>query len=254
MNELYDYVLSNNSNLVSKWKHYFEVYNSFFRNLKQERINILEIGVYQGGSLKMWKSYFKAGTNIFGIDINPECKKLEEENISIYIGDQSSRQSLEIIKDKLPLMDIIIDDGGHFMDQQINTFEVFFPLLKEKGLYIVEDLHTSYWRRYNGGYKKKNTFISYSKNLIDKINAWHSEDKELLVDSFTRSCFGIHYYPSLIVIEKKKFNPPEYIEKGISLIQNAKFKYQKSKRSIFKRMKNKIWRIITKNQINRGHK
>jgi hypothetical protein len=68
----------------------------------------------------------------------------------------------------------LIDDGGHTMKQQINTFEEFFTSIAENGVYLCEDVHTSYWSKYGGGYKKSGTFIEYSKNFIDYINAWHS--------------------------------------------------------------------------------
>ena len=55
----------------------------------------------------------------------------------------------------LPPLDILIDDGGHTMNQQITTFEVLFDKVKEDGIYLCEDLHTSYFKYFGGGYKKK---------------------------------------------------------------------------------------------------
>jgi hypothetical protein len=173
---------------------------------------ILEIGVSQGGSLQMWKDYFGEKAKIFGIDIDPRCKTLEEDNIKIFIGSQSDRKFLKEIKQQIPPIDILIDDGGHMMHQQIVSYEELFPHIKEDGVYLCEDLHTSYWLDCGGGYKRRGSFIEYSKNFIDYLNAWHSEQKSLRVNDFTKSVDSITYYDSVIVIKKKRKNNPPHAE------------------------------------------
>jgi len=158
----------------------------------------------------MWKDYFGEKTKIFGIDIMPQCKSLEEENIQIFIGSQSDRKFLRKIKQQIPPIDILIDDGGHTMKQQIVTFEELFSHVKEDGIFLCEDLHTSYWTSYGGGLKRHGTFIEYSKNFIDQINAYHS--RQLPVNDFTKSVDSLHYYDSIIVIEKKKHDSPPTVE------------------------------------------
>ena len=71
----------------------------------------------------MWKDYFGPEANIYGLDIDERCKGLEEERIKIFIGDQADRHFLRDLKDRLPRFDVLIDNGGHTMDQLINTFE-----------------------------------------------------------------------------------------------------------------------------------
>jgi len=122
----------------------------------------------------MWKKYFGAGAQIFGLDIDPQCKLFEEDRIRIFIGDQGDRQFLRLLKQQLPKLDILIDDGGHTMEQQIVTFQELFPHISANGVYMCEDLHTSYWRSYGGGYLNPNSFVEYSKRLIDYLNAYHS--------------------------------------------------------------------------------
>jgi len=204
MNELEKYFRENNDRLIHKWVHYFDIYDRHFSRFKDREITILEIGVSQGGSLQMWKDYFGPKAKIFGIDINPACKSLEEENIKIFIGSQSDRKFLREVKKQIPPIDILIDDGGHGMIQQIVSYEELFDYVKENGVYLCEDLHTSYWIRFGGGYKRKGTFIEYSKNFIDHINAYHSEQKGLAVTKFTDSVDSLHFYDSILVIEKKK--------------------------------------------------
>ncbi len=106
------------------------------------------------------------------------------------------------------MVNILIDDVGHMMEQQIITYEELFDHVKENGVYLCEDLHTSYWSKWGGGYKKEGTFIEYTKNFIDFLHAFHSKEKELKVNSFTTSVDSIHYYDSIIVIEKKNKEEP----------------------------------------------
>jgi len=158
--------------------------------------------VGHGGSLQMWKSYFGKRAQIIGIDIVPICKTIEERQIEIHIGSQSDRVFLSELKNKIPPLDILIDDGGHLMEQQIVSFEEMFSHIKENGVYLCEDLCISYWEEFNGGYKQLNTFIEYSKNFIDYLNANHSRQNDLTVNEFTRSVNSIHYYDNVLVIEK----------------------------------------------------
>ena len=95
------------------------------------------------------------------------------------------------------------------MAQQIATFEELFPHVQPHGVYLCEDLHTSYWHRWGGGYKKRGSFIEYSKNWIDALHAWHTrEPRRLRVSDFTRSAHSLHYYDSVVVVEKRPMAPP----------------------------------------------
>lgn len=214
MNDLSAYFDQNEGRLITKWTHYFDIYDRHFSRFRDKEINILEIGVYQGGSLQMWKKYFGDKATIYGVDIIPRCKELEEENIKIFIGSQSNRNFLRDLKTKIPRVDILIDDGGHTMVQQIVTFEELFDHVKEDGVYLCEDLHTSYWVEYGGGYKRRGTFIEYSKNFVDYINAYHSTQRSLSVNDFTSSVNSLHYYDSILVIEKQKRQKPSQLQSG----------------------------------------
>lgn len=163
----------------------------------------------------MWKQYFGPHAKVFGIDINPHCKKLEEQQVEIFIGDQEDKTFLKELAGKIPRIDILIDDGGHTMQQQINTFEELFPRIDQNGVYLCEDLHTSYWPDFGGGYKEPGTFIEYSKNFIDYIHAWHSRQSDLLgITEFTRSVHSLHYYNSILVIEKRPIEKPFHLKTG----------------------------------------
>lgn len=215
MNDLEKYFLDNTDKLIHKWKHYFEIYDRHFSRYRGSPVHVVEFGVSHGGSLQMWKNYFGDQVKIYGIDINPECKTLEEERVEIIIGDQEDRGFLRSVAEAIPRIDILIDDGGHTMKQQIYTFEELFPHIDKNGVYLCEDLHTSYWKDWGGGYKKNETFIEYSKNFIDYINAWHSEQPEKLsVSDFTKSVHSLHYYDSILVIEKRTIEKPYHLKTG----------------------------------------
>lgn len=214
MNDLEKYFNNNTGRLINKWHHYFEVYDRHFAKYRNKEVNILEIGVSQGGSLQMWKEYFGDKAKIYGIDINPLCKNLEEENIKIFIGSQTDRKFLNEVISSIPPIDILIDDGGHTMQQQIVSFEELFYKIKDDAVYLCEDCHTAYWYKFGGGYKRLGTFIEYSKNWIDYLNAYHSKSWRLKVNKFTKSASSLHYYDSIVVVEKKKMTPPYHSTTG----------------------------------------
>jgi hypothetical protein len=219
MNDLEKYFTENTGRLIHKWNHYFEIYDRHFRRFRGSDVHIVEFGVSHGGSLQMWKHYFGPHAKIFGIDINPHCKQLEDEQVTIFIGDQEDRSFLRELAKQIPRIDILIDDGGHTMSQQINTFEELFQCIDRDGVYLGEDLHTSYWSEFGGGYRAPGTFIEYSKNFIDYIHAWHSRQTDLLsVTEFTKSVHSLHYYNSILVIEKRPTEKPFHLKTGKKII------------------------------------
>ena len=210
-NDLEKYFLNDHELPLSKWWHYFEIYDRHFSKYRNKDIVILEIGVLNGGSLRMWKEYFGPGAKIYGIDINPACKQLETDGVEIFIGSQTDAAFLNQVKEKIGKVDVLIDDGGHTMDQQITSFEHLYSSVKDDGVYLCEDLHTSYWYPWGGGLNRPGTFIEMSKNLVDKLNHWHCKDVSR--DHFCDHTYSMHYYDSVLVIEKRKMMHPFNLEK-----------------------------------------
>lgn len=211
MNDLLRYFLGNTGRASKKWMHYFEIYDRHLASFRGKDVTVVEIGIDHGGSLQMWKSYFGPSARIVGVDIEESCKAFEEERIRILIGDQGDRAFLRRLREEVGPIDILIDDGGHTMEQQKATFEEIFPAVTENGIYICEDVHTSYWREFAGGYRKRTTFIEYAKDLVDQLNAWFSRDTESFqADDFTHSAHSLHFYPSVVVVEKRNMTTPQH--------------------------------------------
>ncbi len=203
------YFLTNEGRRMDKWLHYFDIYERHFSSYRGAKVNIIEFGVSHGGSLRMWRDYFGQQARITGVDIDSRCASLAEDGIDVVIGDQENRAFLNDLAAKVGEIDIVIDDGGHTMAQQIATFEELWPRIRDGGIFLVEDLHTSYWPQYGGGYKRPGTFVEYAKNLVDQQNAWHSrESGQFTIDDYTRSIYGMHVYDSVIVFDKGTISKP----------------------------------------------
>src|SRR6185295_1134606 len=172
-NPLAQYFLRNQGRLLWKWHHYFEIYHRHFQRFRGTSPVVLEIGVFHGGSLQMWREYFGEGTKIVGIDVDPRCKDFATDDTTVLIGDQADPAFLAEVRSRFPRVDILIDDGGHNMLEQIVTFGELYTHLQPNGVYLCEDTHTSYMSRWDGGLRREGTFIEFSKVLIDGLYAWY---------------------------------------------------------------------------------
>jgi hypothetical protein len=209
-NPLAEYVRSHRGRLIYKWRHYFEIYHRHFERFRGKSPVVLEIGVFGGGSLQMWHHYFGPGTRLVGIDVDPRCKSFEDESTTIMIGDQADRAFLAEVRKAVPHIDILIDDGGHTMQQQIVTLEELYLHIQPTGVYLCEDIHTSFIPEYGGGFRRPGTFLEYAKGLVDNLYAWYCREPErLAVNPFTLSTFAAHFYDSVLVLEKRPISQPQ---------------------------------------------
>lgn len=177
---------------IWKWRHYFELYHKHFSKFVDQEVNVLEIGIYSGGSLDMWRSYFGEQCHIYGVDIEEACKSYENEYTSVFIGDQEKREFWREFRSKTPPIDILIDDGGHTPEQQRITLEEMLPHLKCGGVYFCEDVHG-----------KWNDFTAYATSLVNQLN--HLGE----MNAFQKSVHSIHFYPFCVVIEKHLVEPDQ---------------------------------------------
>ena len=133
---------------------YTEVYEYFFYPIKYEARKICEIGIWKGASLKMFRDYFPNAV-IYGIDIN-DASGLNSDALKTFVADQANRKQLKDFIDTDGYdFDIILDDGGHTMEQQQVSFGYLFKYLNSGGYYIIEDVHTSLYSHYGATYGVK---------------------------------------------------------------------------------------------------
>jgi hypothetical protein len=192
-----------------KWENYFQVYEKHFYPYLNKHPVMLEVGVAHGGSTEMYQQYFN-GCTIHAVDYDPRFEHVVDSlGVTVTLGDQENSEFWDSYLVDKPNFDIIIDDGGHTMQQQIVTLLKTYPKLKEGGTYIVEDTHTSYWEQWGGKFRDPNTFVEMSKGLVDLLHAPHIKDiaapQELL--QIFQDLWSITFYNSIVVFEKKKSLP-----------------------------------------------
>eukprot|EP00850_Spirogloea_muscicola_P020501 SM000218S06597 [mRNA] locus=s218:64608:65598:- [translate_table: standard] len=196
----------------------------------------------------MWKDYFGPDATVVGVDLDERCRRFDDpaRRVRILIGSQANRTFLREVAAAVGPIDILVDDGGHKPDMQIATFEELYPAIRpDGGVYVCEDMHTSYWPAFSGGLRRNGTFVEYAKGLVDRINGfqgamWSSmmpgrsqghprRAAVLEPDDFTRSTYTALFYDSacdvgtssMLVIEKQLRGEPKLITAG-----NQRFRWQ----------------------------
>jgi hypothetical protein len=187
---------------VWKFLHYFDIYHRHFCKFVGREVHVLEVGIYSGGSLRMWREYFGKACRVYGVDINEACMAYKDEAIEVFIGDQADRSFWARIKQAVPQIDILIDDGGHLPEQQRITLEEMLPYIAPGGVYLCEDILGVF-----------NPFAAYIQGLASGLNfesrvetpentpglAFTSSNVQAAISS-------IHLYPFAAVIEKREHN------------------------------------------------
>jgi SAM-dependent methyltransferase len=155
-----------------KWASYLPIYDKWFAAVQDAPVRLLEVGVQNGGSLQVWAQYFANAKKIVGCDINPKCSQLsyDDPRIALVLGDVKAPAVREQILAHSDVFDIIIDDGSHKNPDIIKTFRYFYPRLAPGGLFVIEDLHCSYWAKWHGGLRRKDSAMEFLKSLTDVLN------------------------------------------------------------------------------------
>jgi len=203
--------------IAHKWHHYLEIYERHFEPLRQrlEAPRILELGVSGGGSLQLWRKYFGPAARIVGIDIDPACATRNDRDATVIIGDQSGPSTLDAAIERLGGgVDIVIDDGSHLGAHQIASFTHLYPRLSERGLYLCEDLHCSYWPSHAGGVGRPGTFVEFIKTRLDDLHAWFVDGPQPAAMDFATTTYGIFIYLNIVVIEKRPVGKPFHVQIG----------------------------------------
>ncbi len=205
--------------------NYTGIYNRWFRKIAHKPLRFLEIGLFKHASAKMWEEYFP-NARLFFLDIDPQavtqCKALLTPRCSCHLVDQSNAAALRTFATAVDgNFDIIVDDGGHTMQQQIISFNTLFPFIKGGGVYIIEDLHTSFWAPYGG----KGTLAQPEASPTTTIAFLHRRISDLMkvgarsgcadikkydagrsgsLTYYQRDISSIHFYNSLCFIVKRR--------------------------------------------------
>lgn len=186
---------------VHKWHHYLELYERHLGDFRGKRFRMLEIGVFRGGSLELWRQYFGSDAIIYGIDIDPSCAAFDGVAGHVRVGSQADQAFLEAVVAEMGGVDVVIDDGSHDSRHLLASFNVLFPKLSEGGVYIAEDLHCCYWPAYSGGYRWPWSFIEAMKSIIDDMHHWY-HGRSPRIPAAACHVRALHVYDSMVVIEK----------------------------------------------------
>jgi hypothetical protein len=211
--DLLEIFVGNKEYLVNKWHHYIPIYDRYFSVFRNKPIRFLEIGVSKGGSLAMWRKYFGEDAVIYGIDIDKTCARFDGIAGRVRIGSQDDPAFLRAVVEEMGGVDVILDDGSHHMDHIRTSFRFLFPQLNDGGIYMVEDLHTAYWKKYGGGYRSNNSFFAFVSGMIDDMHQWYHVHG-VNNPEIANSCSAIHVHDSIAVFEKSKVYPPTHSQIG----------------------------------------
>lgn len=217
----------NQGNPFLKWEHYFDIYDELFTNFLEKqflntvsKIKFLEIGVDRGGSLALWEKVLNGRAEIFGIDINPKCSEIQNVNATIRIGSQDNPDFLREVVSEMGGLSIVLDDGSHASKHIIRSFQILFPLMEKNGMYIVEDIHASYWNYWGlgGGLRRKKSAIEYFKIKVDELHQPYFRAKagrSYFHEDEIQGIKSIEFFDSIIVIRKGDVpKPPRLVESG----------------------------------------
>jgi hypothetical protein len=210
--------------LAHKWGLYLDVYDRLFNPFRDRPVDLVEVGVQNGGSLEIWLQYFPRAHRIVGCDINPRCAALRysDPRISVVVGPINERATSEQIIRHAPEFDIFIDDGSHTSADINATFYNYFHRVRPGGLFVIEDLHCAYFPAYGGGLDAPGGSMGFLRVLADAIHKDYWQEKISLAervapylppgtpvdDSLTADILGISFYDSVCVIEKRAIAKP----------------------------------------------
>ena len=208
-----------NGKYSDKWSSSLEIYWKLFAPICDQESDLLEIGVQNGGSLEIWAELFPNAKNLVGIDNNPKCSDLhfDDTRITVFVEDGSDVRARDLVRETTSNLGVVIDDGSHVSSDIIRSFLLFFPQLKPGGVYVVEDLHASYWLEWEGGLSHPQSAMQFLKLLADVVNFDHwgipaqraelftliDATKEFIEEQTLSEIDSVQFMDSVCVIRKK---------------------------------------------------
>jgi hypothetical protein len=202
-----------------KWNSYLDIYWDLFSPICHNDSDILEIGIQNGGSLEIWAKLFPNAKNLIGFDVHTKCTELKfsDPRIKVFVEDAADEKSGSLVQKTTSNLGVVIDDGSHVSQDIIRSFLIFFPQLKPGGIFVIEDLHASYWSDWQGGISHPESSMQFLKLLADIVNFdhWGIKDKRTdifelipatygqLEESTLASIESITFFDSVCVVRKK---------------------------------------------------
>ena len=216
-NHMYEIGKNYSTDKISGHKYHL-IYDFFFKSLYNQTGSLLEIGIQKGESLRMWHELF-ANMNIYGADmdsfsINDIQKQGDKlDRLTLLSNIKQGENIDELDKVDIPELRIVIDDASHYPPHQIETFNKLFPRLESGGLYIIEDIETSYWvdgrklygNTMNYGVGSNGSTVEVFKGVIEGINNKNSKiyRENFIPQSIQENIMSVVFGLNCIIIIKK---------------------------------------------------
>lgn len=170
----------------------------------------------------MWREYFHPDSQIFGIDIDPEAAGHVAPGVKFFLGDQADPAFLQRVAAEIQPLDVVVEDGGHTMNQMIQTFESLYAGMAPNGVFIVEDTHTCVWGdAAHHDRRDGKTFLDLAFQHCKELMDWTGDlqnfailrterykELEAKASEFCRSTLALHFYDSMVVYERGRRLPP----------------------------------------------
>ncbi len=213
--------------LSIKYDSYFQVYEQVLGQYVGKDITFVEVGIYNGGSLFMWREYFGPRARIIGIDLNPAARQWESHGFEIFIGSQSDPDFWRDFYAKVGRVDVLLDDGGHTNRQQLITVHESLPHIKDGGVLLVEDVHASYMLEF--GNPSRYSFINFAKHLVDSVNA-RSSSVAAARNDYGQRVYAVSFYESIVVlqVDSTRCFPGKFTSNGGVSADSKDFRLQDS--------------------------
>ena len=192
---------------VWKWRSYFSVYERHLSRFRGTDVHVMEIGIFSGGSLRMWRWYFGPRTTIYGVDISNRTTVYENDPrygspTRIFVGNQSDPDLWAAVN--VPRLDVVIEDGGHHPTQQRAALQALWPRLAYGGVYLTEDVHFAdnkyaafVFAEYVNGRYGMNGKFRYKPN--DPVESGSTDGG---IRGSALSTAAVSFYHSVVVLDK----------------------------------------------------
>lgn len=236
----------------SKWDCYFNVYEQFLSPFRGKAMTLVEVGIFNGGSLYMWREYLGKQARIIGIDLNPNAMRLEDEGFEIVIGDQADPDFWREFYARVGDIDVLIDDGGHRNNQQIITVEQALPHVRDGGAVLVEDVHASYMKEF--GNPSRYSFVNYAFNMVHRVNS-RSAVLKTRSGALDNGVWSVSFHTSVVAfaVDRGKSGESREIEAGSKSIDAVDFRYYSDESEFLRNLEDRAAKHLPRRAVKLIH-